>query len=149
MEKFSTNNYSTHGHFRAELFIIPFALFIVGLTVFPKIRNTYGRVKLNTAIESAKIYQESINNYYVSNILSDNEIKLDGVYKIDNGNLVAGGKEYKIAVTGNVPKSGYLNYENNKLKNGCINIIGYSIKIENETITEGSCEDTIDVAILK
>jgi len=151
MEKFSGNSYSTHGHFRAELFVISFVLFIVAFIVFPKARGAYGKIKLNSAIDSAYSYKESVNNYYVSQLLFDNNFKLDGVYTISDGKLVFGEAIYNILISGNVPNGGYLDYENNVLKDGCIDINGYSVLVSNGDVVsayKGSCEliDTTEVA---
>ena len=151
MEKFSSNSYSTHGHFRAELFVISFVLFLVAFIVFPKARGVYAKIELNSAIDSVYSYKESVNNYYVSQLLYDSSFKLDGSYIITDGNLVSGDNTYNILMVGNVPNGGYLDYENNILKNGCIDVNGYSVIVQdNEVISasKGSCEiDNVDVAL--
>ena len=150
MEKFSSNGYSTHGHFRAELFVISFVLFLVACVIFPKAQGAYGRIKLNSAIDGAYSYKESIDNYYVSQLLFDNDFKLNGSYIISDGNLVSDGNTYNILMGGNIPDGGYLNYVDNDLKSGCISIKGYSVLIENGEIsstTKGSCDVVSEVAL--
>lgn len=150
MEKFSGNSYSTHGHFRAELFVISFVMFLVAFIVFPKARGAYVNIKLNSAIDSAYSYKESIDNYYVSQLLHDSSFKLNGSYTIADGNLVSGDNIYNILMSGNVPNGGYLNYVDNSLKSGCINIKGYSVLIEDGDIVDtkkGSCDVASEVAL--
>ena len=150
MEKFSGNSYSTHGHFRAELFVISFVMFLVAFIVFPKARGAYVKIKLNSAIDGAYSYKESIDNYYVSQLLYDSSFKLNGSYTIADGNLVSGDSTYNILMGGNVPDGGYLNYVDNSLKSGCINIKGYSVLIEDGDIIDtkkGSCDVVSEVAL--
>ena len=150
MEKFSGNSYSTHGHFRAELFVISFVLFLVAFVVFPKAHGAYVNIKLNSAIDSAYSYKESIDNYYVSQLLYDSSFKLNGSYIIADGNLVSGEDTYNILMGGNVPDGGYLNYTDNKLNNGCIGIKGYSVLIEDGQISfakKGNCDVVSEVAL--
>lgn len=150
MEKFSSDSYSTHGHFRAELFVISFVLFLVAFVVFPKARGAYGKIKLNSAIDGAYSYKESIDNYYVSQLLYDSNFKFNGNYVILDGNLVNGDNTYNILMGGNIPDGGYLNYVDNSLKSGCISIKGYSVFIENGDIlsaTKGSCDVVSEVAL--
>ena len=130
-------SYSTHGHFRAELFIIPFVLLIVGFAAFPKIKNAYGNIKLNSAIDGAISYKESIDNYYVSQLMSDSSFKLDGYYVISDGSLVFGDYVYDIVKGGSSPQSGYLDYKDNVLTDGCIDINGYSIIVSDGQVVNG------------
>ena len=149
MEKFKVNDYSTHGHFRAEIFIISFALFVVGLFVFPKVKGVILDIKLNSAVDSVNSYKESINSFYVSRLLYDNSFKLDGVYNISNGSLVYNDDVYNIMVYGNIPSDGYLYYQDNVLKDGCVTVGKYSVKVldgEVESATIGSCDNT-DIAL--
>ena len=150
MEKFSSNSYSTHGHFRTELFVISFVLFLVAFVVFPKVRGAYANIRLNSAIDSAYSYKENIDNYYVSQLLFDSSFKFNGSYTIMNGNLVSGEDTYNILIGGNVPDGGYLNYVDNSLKSGCITVKGYSVFIQDGNITyteKGNCDIVSEVAL--
>lgn len=150
MEKFKDSGYSTHGHFRAELFIISFALLVVGLFVFPKAKGVILDIKLNSAIDSVNSYKESIDSFYVSKLIYDNSFKLDGVYNISDGALVYNDDIYNIMVSGNVPNSGYLYYQDNVLKDGCVVVGNYSVKVLNgqvESATVGTCDSTIAYGI--
>ncbi len=150
MEKFSGVSYSKHGHFRAELFVISFVLFLVGFVVFPKAQGAYGKIKMNSAIDSAYSYKESVENYYVSQLLYDGGFKFDGSYIISSGNLVSGDNTYNILMGGNVPDGGYLNYVDNNLIDGCISIKGYSVLISNgevSSVSKGNCDVVSEVAL--
>ena len=141
--------YSTHGHFRAELFIIPLVLLLVCCIVLPNVKSAYSKVKINSAIEGASSYRETVDNYFASQLLSDNSFKAEGVYYISSGKLVSDDVSYNIVMGGNVPDNGYLSYSNNHLVGGCIGIDGYSVIIENGNITasKGNCDKSFDVAL--
>ena len=142
-------SYSTHGHFRAELFIIPLVLLLVCCIVFPNVKSAYSKVKINSAIDGASSYKESVDNYFISQMLFNNGFKLDGDYFISSGNLVSGDVIYSIPMGGNVPDSGYLSYSNNILVKGCIGIDGYSVMIEDGNISalKGNCDISSEVAL--
>lgn len=143
MERFK-DGYSTHGHFRAELFVISFALLVIGLFVYPKVKIVVLDAKLNSAIDSVISYKESVNSFYVSRLLYDSSFKLDGVYKISDGNLVTDSEEYDIHIYGNVPSSGYLLYKDNILKDGCVMINNFSVIVVDGDVssaTQGSCNN--------
>lgn len=149
MEKIGGNSYS-HGNFRVELFVILLAVVLIVLFAFPKAKSALLNVKLNGAIESANSYKESVNNYYVSQLLFDNNFKLDGFYSVVDGNLVSDSDIYNIMIGGNTPYSGYLDYENNVLKNGCISVGSYSVNIVDGNVDSafvGNCETEVALGI--
>ena len=142
MEGFKRNNVS-HGFSRIELFVIFLVVVLAIFVGFPKVKNALFNVKLNGAIESAVSYKESVNNYYVSQLMFDDSFSLNGIYTIHNGNLINDDNMYNIRIVGNVPSEGYLDYEDNVLKKGCIVVDGYSVVVENGEIisaTKDSCE---------
>ncbi len=142
--------YSTHGHFRAELFVISFALLAIGLFVFPKAKGLILDIKMSSAVDSVISYKENIDNFYVSKLFFDNSFKLDGVYNISNGNLINGNDEYNINVYGNVPSGGYLFYQDNVLKDGCVVIDNYSVLLsdgEVQSVDVGSCDSYVALGI--
>ena len=149
MERFKKNDVS-HGFSRIELFVIFLVVVLALFIAFPKAKNALSNVKRNGAIESAVSYKESVNNYYVSQLMFDNEFKLNGVYRITDGNLVNDGSIYNIRILGNIPSDGYLDYENNILKEGCIVVNGYAVNVldgEVVSATQGTCEiPNMDVA---
>lgn len=149
MGRFNGNTYSTHGHFRAEIFVISFALLLVSFFAFPKIKCAYLNIKVNSVIESVNSFRENVDNYCVSQLLYDSGFKFDGTYIISDGNLVSDDGVYKILMVGNVPDGGYLNYIDNNLDNGCVSINGYSVYILNGEIlstSKGSCDVVSEVA---
>jgi hypothetical protein len=149
MERYR-DDYSTHGHFRAELFIISFAVLVIGLFVYPKAKGVILDIKMSSAVDSVNSYKESIENYYVSRLLYDDSFKLDGVYKIDEGSLVDDYDTYNIMVTGNVPSSGYLSYQNNVLKDGCVVVGNYSVVVSDGNVLSaqlGSCDSYVALGI--
>lgn len=138
-----------YGHFRMELLVVTFVLFVSALFVFPNAKKAYSKIKLNSAIDGATSYKETVDNYFASQLLSDNNFKADGTYFISYGKLVSGDVIYNILMGGNVPDNGYLNYSNNSLVDGCIGIDGYSVIVEDGNITalKGSCDRSLDVAL--
>lgn len=149
MERFKKNDVS-HGFSRIELFIIFLVVVLAVFVAFPKAKNALSNVKRNGAIESAVSYKESVNNYYVSQLMFDNTFSLNGVYKIENGNLISSDNIYNIKILGNVPSEGYLDYVDNVLKEGCIVVNGYAVNVldgEVVSVSEETCEiPNMDVA---
>lgn len=142
--------YSTHGHFRAELFVISFALFLISFIAFPKVRGAYIKIKMNSAVDSVYSYKESIDTYYISQLLLDNNFRLDGTYTISNGSLIMDDQVYNIKMIGNVPTNGYLNYENNNLKDGCVVVLGYEVVINDGEVvstSKGECSYNLALGI--
>lgn len=148
MENFRGNSYSIHGHFRAELFIIPLVFIIVVLFVLPNAKSVYSKIRRNSAIDGASSYRDGVDSFFVSQLLLDSSFKLDGTYIISSGNLINGDYIYNIPIGGNIPDNGYLSYSDNNLISGCIGIDGYSVIIENGGINAfiGSCDIYSDVA---
>lgn len=148
MDGFKKNSYS-HGFYKIELIVIISVLLLVLYVVFPKAKSALFKIKLNSAIDSATSYKESVNNYYVSQLLFDESFKLDGVYNIVDGDLVNNESRYNVLMSGNVPSSGYLDYDNNNLVNGCIVVDGYSLIVSNGEFVSasyGECDNASDVA---
>ncbi len=150
MESYRNNSYSSHGFTKVELFVFILAFILVVLFAYPKARGMISKIKLDNAIDSAYSYKDSISNYYVSQLLVDSNFKFDGFYTISDGSLIIGDYVYNVMSGVNAPQSGYLSYENNVLKQGCIDINGFSIVVENGDIvsaTIGSCSNnSIEVA---
>ena len=149
MEKFKGSGYLTHGHFRAELLIISFVFFIVACVVFPKAKSAYSQIRINSVIDGANSYKDSIDKYYVSHLLSDSNFKLDGSYTISDGKLIDGDNVYNVLMSETGPHDGYLDYENNFLKDGCISIDNYAVILSEGNVVsvlKGSCDKNIDVA---
>lgn len=140
------NSYVTHS--KIELLVILLAVVLVVLVGYPKAKSAFLNVKKNGAIDSVNSYKESVNNFYLSQLLYDNSFKLDGMYSVVDGNLISGDDVINIMIGGNVPYAGYLNYDNNTLKDGCISVDKYSVNIVDGNVVSaavGSCET--DVAL--
>lgn len=144
-----------NGFFRVELIVGMFAALLVMLFAVPRARNMVSNIKIKGAIDSVISYKESVNNFYVSKLFLNNDFKLDGVYSISNGNLISNNDEYEINVYGNVPSSGYLLYQDNILKDGCVVVDNFSVNIVDGNVlsaTKGNCNsdyasnDDVDVA---
>lgn len=149
MEGFKKNNVS-HGFSRIELFVIFLVVVLAVFIGFPKVKNAIVSVKLNGAIDSVSSFKESVNNYYVSQLMFDDSFSLDGIYTVSNGNLISNGDIYNIRISGNVPSDGYLDYENNILKNGCIVVDKYAVILEDGeivSVSKGTCDISSEVAL--
>ena len=143
MEKYKGSNV-VHSFSRGELFIIMFAVLFIIMFAFPKARGVIGKIRMENAIDSAYTYKDSISKFYVSQLIADSDFKFDGVYTISDGKLVMGDTVYSIMKGANVPTSGYLDYHDNVITDGCFDINGYSIVVrdgEFVSTTKGMCSD--------
>lgn len=131
-----------NGFFRVELIVVMFAGLLVMFFAVPRAKKMVLNIKMNSAIDSVNSYKENVNNFYVSKLFLDNSFKLDGVYNISNGNLITDTDEYEIKVYGNVPSGGYLLYNDNVLKDGCVIVGDFSVIVSDGEVisaTKGSC----------
>ena len=137
-----------NGFFRVELLVAMFAIALVMFVAVPKAKSIVSNIKMNSAVDSVISYKESISSFYMSKLFLDDSFKLDGTYKISNGNLISDFNSYNISVYGNVPTEGYLVYQDNVLKDGCVVVDNFSVNIiEGEVIsaTRGSCSNYASV----
>ena len=130
MERYRGSNI-VHGFSKAELFVIVLAVLVVGLFIVPKGLVLIGDIKLENAVDSASSYKDSVNKFFVSRLIVDSNFNYDGVYTISDGKLVLGDTVYSIMKGANVPTGGYLEYQNNVLVDGCIDVNGYSVVVSN------------------
>lgn len=149
MERFDNSGY---GFFRIELFVGVFVFIILAVIVTPGVSKFVGKLKLNSALDSAYSYKDSVSKYYVSQLMLDTSFKLDGKYIVSDGTLVDDNNTYDILFTGNGPSGGYMNYEDNELIDGCIVVNGYSIVIENGNMMSsnngcGVIADDVNIAL--
>lgn len=143
MEGFKKNSYASHVFSKVELAVILLAIVLVVLVAYPKVSNALSNVKINSAIDSAYSYKDSVYNYYLSQLMIDTDFKLNGYYTISEGKLSDEKEMHNIHMIGNIPSTGYLDYEDNILKNGCIVVDEYAVTIENGEVIEaikGTCE---------
>ena len=84
--------------------------------------------------------------------MNEPELKINGTYLVENDGTMQGmdieNKIYTdkldINLSGQTPTGGYLEYENSKLKNGCLTFDEYKVTIENgeaKEVEKGSCEN--------
>ena len=130
MERYKDSNI-VYGFSKAELFIIVFAVLVIGFFVVPRGLSLIGDIKLENAIDSAASYKDSVNKFFVSQLIVNNDFNYDGVYTINDGKLVLGDTVYSIMKGANVPNSGYLDYQNNVLVDGCIDVNGVAVIVSN------------------
>ena len=131
-----------NGFFRVELLVVMFAALLVMLFAIPRARNMYLNIKKNSAVDSVISYKENISTYYMSRLFIDENFKLDGTYRVSDGNLINDSDSYIINVYGNVPTDGYLIYQDNVLKDGCVVFDSFYVSIidgEVVSATKGSC----------
>lgn len=131
-----------NGFFRVELLVVMFAVVLVMLFAVPKVKNIVLNIKRNSAVDSVISYKENISNFYMSKLFIDENFKLDGIYRISDGNLMNDFDSYNISVYGNIPTEGYLIYQDNVLKDGCVVVDIFSVSIidgEVVSATKGSC----------
>lgn len=136
------------GFFKVEMLVIVLVFALVVLIAIPKARSVILNIKLNSAVDSVISYRDNVNNFYMSKLFNDDSFKLNGAYEISNGNLVLDSISYDISVYGNIPDGGYLIYQDNILKNGCVTVGDFYVNIENGEVVsadKGSCIDIADV----
>ena len=123
-----------------ELLAIIVILAIIAVITVPIILNVIDNAKKGTAKDSAYGYKDAISKYYVSGMLENESIQLNGNYNVVDGKL----GDYEIPFSGTKPTSGYLTFENNILKNGCLTIDEYKVSFENgevNNVAPGICEN--------
>ena len=122
-----------------ELLAIIVILAIIAVITVPIILNIIENSRMGAAQDSAYGYKDAVNKWYVSKLQEDNNLKLNGTYTVNNGNL--GNNE--ILLSGEKPSSGTLTYSNNVLQSGCLTIGDYKVTFSNGEVsstTKGECE---------
>ena len=142
---------SVHNFSLVEFFVFLFVIGLVSFIVWPRISKFLQKVQIDSAIDGVYSYKDSVSKYYVSRLMYDSSFRLDGRYTITGNNLSRGNDVYNLRLTGNVPNEGYLDYDNNVLKDGCILIDGYYVVVSNGSISisDGSCmiQEDVDVVL--
>ena len=129
-----------------ELLAIIVILAIIAVITVPIILNIIENSRKGAAIDSAYGYKDSVNKYYVQELANNNKLKLNGIYTVTNGTLTPadenttfGDEEvtsFPVQVSGTVPSSGELTYENNVLKSGYLVIGDYRVTFNQDgTVT--------------
>ena len=126
-----------------ELLAIIVILAIIAVITVPIILNVIDNAKRGTAKDSAYGYKDAISKYYVSEMLEENAVTLNGTYTVDsNGVLTKDTETHEIMFSGTKPKGGYLTYTSNVLTEGCLTIDDYKVVFSDEETTNverGEC----------
>ena len=80
MECYRKNNVS-HSSF-GEVMIFVLAIILILVFGLPKALSIYNNIRLNSAIDSVNSYRESVDNYYMSQMINSNDFKFNGTYEI-------------------------------------------------------------------
>ena len=122
-----------------ELLAIIVILAIIAVITVPIILNIIENSRKGAATDSAYGYKDSVNKYYISELQNHNKLKLDGKYTVNsNGSLTPAedntfgfGDEnvtsFLVQVSGTIPSSGELTYDNNVLTEGWLVIGDYRV----------------------
>ena len=132
-----------------ELLAIIVILAIIAVITVPIILNIIENSRKGAATDSAYGYKDSVNKFYIAELQNHNKLKLDGTYTVkSDGSLEPtedntfgfGDSEYgnslEVQVSGTIPSSGTLTYENNALKSGYLVIGNYRVTFNQDgTVT--------------
>ena len=133
-----------------ELLAIIVILAIIAVITVPIILNIIENSKKGAIQNSAYGFKDAIYQYYINDVITNDEAKLNGKYSIRNGILNGPNADNtEILVSGTKPSSGYLTYSNNTLVKGCLVIDEYEVVYNNEQFTvngTGNCIVKIDTA---
>lgn len=101
---------------------------------------TINKSKMNSAKDSAMSYIDAASELQ---FVYFNGSRINGDFTINSsGNLTNGTDTYDVKVSGTKPNSGYLNYAQNKVTEGCLSISEFKVTIKNNKIkkvVKGSC----------
>ena len=98
--------------------------------------NIIENSRKGAATDSAYGYKDSVNKTYIAELQNHNKLKLNDTYTVTNGTLSGGnfGDEeitsLQVSVSGTIPSSGSLTYENNVLKSGYLVIGDYKVEFK-------------------
>jgi type IV pilus assembly protein PilA len=126
-----------------ELLAIIVILAIIAVITVPIILNIIENSRKGAAQDSAYGYKDAVDKYYVTELSTNHNLKLEGTYTVTNGVLNGTGITNKtIPISGTTPSSGSLTYENNVLKTGCLTIGDYAVTFNADGTTsleKGEC----------
>lgn len=132
-----------------ELLAILVILAIIAVITIPIILNVIENTRKGAAIDSAYGYKDSVSKYFLSELVKDDALILDGSYTVSDGVLSGSFGEGKtttleIPVAGEKPTGGYLSYSNNKMNGGCLIFDEYAVTFGSDgTVTDtkkGTCQ---------
>ena len=129
-----------------ELLAIIVILAIIAVITVPIILNIIENSKMGAATDSAYGYKDSVSKLYVTKLSesANSSLELEGTYTVTDGVLTGTGINEKIPVSGTIPSSGSLIYENGLFKNGCLTIGDYAVTFNTDGTTsteKGICEE--------
>ena len=132
-----------------ELLAIIVILAIIAVITIPILLNVIENSRKGAATDSAYGFKDSINKYYITKLSEDRRFQLEGPYTISNGYISGANitNSVEIPISGTIPSSGTLTYENNVLKNGCLVIGEYAVTFNNDGTTnteKGECTPTME-----
>ena len=126
-----------------ELLAIIVILAIIAVITVPIILNIIENSRRGAATDSAYGYKDAVNKWYVSKLSNNNQIQLEGTYTITDGVLNGNEINEKVPVSGTVPTSGSLTYENGVFKSGCLIIGEYAVTFnEDGTTVTIQCQES-------
>ena len=108
-------------------------------------KNIIENAKMGTAQNSAYGYKDAVEKYYVSELYNNKDLKLNGIYNIENGIMKGNGlptEGIEVPADGTIPTSGFLYYSNEKLEEGCLIIGEYSVTFDGsktKNTKKGTC----------
>ena len=124
-----------------ELLAIIVILAIIAVITVPIILNIIENSRRGAATDSAYGYKDAVNKWYVSKLSNNNQIQLEGTYTITDGVLNGNEINEKVPVSGTVPTSGSLTYENGVFKSGCLIIGEYAVTFNEDGTTNTEKEN--------
>jgi type IV pilus assembly protein PilA len=126
-----------------ELLAIIVILAIIAVITVPIILNIIENSKKGAAQDSAYGFKDAVEKYYVAQLYDSKDLKLVGTYDVLNGVLKGNSfptEGVLIPTDGTIPTSGYLEYEDNKLKSGCLVIDEYAVTFDGSKVSGVSKE---------
>ena len=129
-----------------ELLAIIVILAIIAVITVPIILNIIENSRKGAAQDSAYGFKDSVNKLYVSKLSEEGnrDLKLDKTYTVTDGVISGAGLNEKVPVSGTVPSSGSLTYENGVFKSGCLVIGDYAVTFNTDGTTsteKGECPE--------
>ncbi len=139
-----------------ELLAIIVILAVIAVITVPIILDIIENSKKGAVRDSAYGYKDAVHKYYMSRLAYDYDFKLvDNIYSIDEYGYLqysdsnpSNNITYEILFDGEVPKGGFVQIENNDVKNACISFDQYSVLISDGSVSDvskGECESIDEI----
>ena len=126
-------------------------LAIIAVITVPIILNIIDNLSKGAAVDSAYGYKDAISKYYVSEMIDNQDLKLDGEYSVNNGTLKNDKESHLISTSGTTPSVGWLNIIENEVTEGCLTIDDYKVELKDKIVTaeKGKCKNLSPMACEK